>query len=97
MAEENGGAGIRRADVYNIRFYESLPFYGSWRGMHYRIKGIPDESGTMRQLLVTTWPGPYNFDHTRDALKESAEFGFSEEGLDAAVEYLNRFYRENYA
>ncbi|MCC8142200.1 MAG: GNAT family acetyltransferase [Lachnospiraceae bacterium] len=96
MANTDTDPGIRRTDLYNIRFYEKMPFYGSFRGMHYRIKGEDDADGT-RQLCVTTWPGPYNFDHTDDAKKVSACFDFSDKGLDAVTDYLNRYYAEHFA
>ncbi len=83
-------------DLYNISFYESLPFYGSWRGMHYRIIGVDDEGSAGRRLCVTTWPGPFNFDHTDDSLKVSALFDFSNEGLNDVTEYLNEYYRINF-
>ncbi len=87
---------IRRTDIYNIRFYEKSPFNGSCRGMHYRIEGIGG-SENARQLRVTIWPGPYNFDHTDDSLKVSSEFDFSNEGLDAVTNYLNQYYLEHFA
>ncbi len=97
MTEQDIGPGISRKDIYNIRFYEKEPFNGSYRGMRYRIAGTCGEDAGARQLCVTTWPGPYNFDHTDDGLKVSVRFTFSNEGLDAAAEYLNEFYREHFA
>ncbi len=114
MAEKDSGSGILRTDIYNIRFYEKSPFYGSWRGMHYRIMGVESQEvsgeesaaagggGTAagvaaRKLCVTIWPGPYNYETTDDALKVSAMFDFSNEGLDAVTEYLNAYYGEHFA
>ncbi len=112
MAETAPGPGILRTDIYNIRFYEKSPFYGSFRGMHYRIAQERDpgetgkepdgaakgpDGGPARYLCVTTWPGPYNFETTDDSLKVSARFEFSNEGLDAVTDYLNQFYREHFA
>ncbi|MCD8230498.1 MAG: GNAT family acetyltransferase [Clostridiales bacterium] len=85
---------IERTDLFNIRFYEKTWFHGSFSGMHYRIEKFTDDpEGTC--LRVTTWPGPYNFDHTDDSLKESALFEFSNKGLDDVTEYLNTYYREH--
>ncbi len=105
MAEQENEPGIRRADIYNINFYEKLPFYGSYKGMHYRIAGTeggaeaPDarEQDGGRQLCVTTWPGPYNYETTEDSLKVNALFAYSNEGLDDVADYLNRYYREHFA
>lgn len=86
---------IQRIDIFNIRFYEKTWFHGSFLGMHYRIEGIKDENEEKR-LRVTTWPGPYNFDNTDDSLKESSLFEFSNEGLDAVTDYLNRYHEEHF-
>ena len=96
MQQKNQNCEIHRMDIFNIRFYEKSPFHGSFQGMHYRIEKIIDENED-KKLRVTTWPGPYNFDHTDDCLKESALFEFSNEGLDAVTEYLNRHHREHYS
>ncbi len=100
MAERDPGSGILRTDIYNIRFYEKSPFYGSWHGMHYRIMGVESAEGAgeaEQKLCVTIWPGPYNFETTDDALKVSEYFDFSNEGLDAVAEYLNAYYGEHFA
>ena len=63
--------------------------------MRYRIikqKAEKDEEGHMLQeegLLVTLWPEPFSFEKTRDDLKRSRLFPFSEEGKQQAVEWLN--------
>ncbi len=41
MTEQTHVPGIARSNLYHIPFYESIPFNGSYRGMHYRIEGIP--------------------------------------------------------
>ncbi|MCD7980759.1 MAG: hypothetical protein LUF32_00315 [Clostridiales bacterium] len=63
--------------------------------MHYRIERITNDDDS-KKLRVTTWPGPYNFDHTDDSRKVSALFEFSNEGLNNAADYLNSFHREHY-
>ena len=86
---------IQRMDIFNIRFYEKSQFHGSFRGMHYRIEKITDEK-KKKKLRVTTWPGPYNFDHTDSSLKETALFAFSNEGLDAVADYLNQYHSDHF-
>ncbi|MCC8029802.1 MAG: GNAT family acetyltransferase [Lachnospiraceae bacterium] len=95
MSEQSEIRTIQRSDLFHISFYKKTRFHGSFRGMHYRIEGITDEDGT-KQLCVTTWPGPWNFDHTDDSLKESALFAFSDDGLDAVTHYLNEYHREHF-
>lgn len=86
---------IQPQDIFNIRFYAKQKFNGSYRGMHYRIEKTAKDEET--QLLVTTWPGPYNFDTTDDSLKESASFPFSNDGLADICRYLNEFHKKNYS
>ncbi len=106
MDRQDPGPGIGRSELYNIHFYEKAPFSGSLRAMRYRIEGIEAESAAddtanepgaeAKQLLVTVWPGPYNFDTTDDAQKVTARFPFSNEGLDEVAEYLNQYYTDHF-
>ncbi|MCC8152162.1 MAG: GNAT family acetyltransferase [Lachnospiraceae bacterium] len=85
---------IQRIDLFNIRFYKKTWFHGSFQGMHYRIEKFTDADDS-KKLRVTTWPGPYNYDHTDDSAKETALFDFSNEGLDEITEYLNTYHKEH--
>ncbi len=102
---------IDAKDLFNINFYKSSPFYGSFRGMNYRvIKYAPANDADAQNnsdnpvtdtpvtecLRVSVWPGPYIYDVTPDDQKIHADFPFSNEGLAQVVEYLNRFWEENY-
>lgn len=93
--QPNTSKQIHRQDIFSIRFYEKSWFHGSFQGMHYRIEKITEEE--TKKLRVTTWPGPYNFDHTDDTLKVSALFPFSDEGLDEITEYLNQYHKNHFA
>ena len=85
---------IQPQELFNIRFYAKEKFHGSYKGMHYRIEKLEEDD--TKKLRVTTWPGPYNFDTTDDALKESRLFEFSNEGLEQACDYLNKTYNEKF-
>lgn len=85
---------IKNSDVFNINFYKKEKFYGSLQKMRYRIAKIETED--VKGLLVTAWPGPYNYDTTEDALKQSEEFAFSNDGLRAAVDWLNDIWQNKY-
>lgn len=91
---------IRPTDIFNINFYNKEVFHGSWKEMRYQIERhtIQDENtGTEKlSLLVTTWPGPYNFASTDNSLKKTAFFEFSNEGLHQIAEYLNEQYLNCY-
>ena len=82
---------IKYTDVFNINFYKKEIFHGSWKQMRYHIQQSQNEDDSTA-LLVTIWPGPYNFAATDDSLKRTAVFEFSNDGLKAAVDYLNEQY-----
>lgn len=97
---------IDAKNLFNINFYKSSPFYGSFKGMNYRvIKYAPANDADAQNettnseteyLRVSTWPGPYIYDVTPDAKKVHADFPFSNDGLAQVVEYLNRIWEEQY-
>lgn len=86
---------IKRTDVFNINFYKKERFSGSLGRMRYRIAKKEEED--KKNLQVTVWPGPYNYDTTEDSLKTEEEFSFDNEGLDQVVDYLNQVYLKTYA
>ena len=78
---------IRRNDILSIPFLKKSAFTGSYQGMRYRLEKISGE--TDECLAVCIWPGPYSYNATPEEQKESADFDFSEEGVCAAVDWLN--------
>lgn len=100
---------IDRKDLFNINFYKTDPFFGSYRGMNYRIiKFMPespsdaadhedDTTASPQEVLrVSTWPGPYIYDVTPDEQKVHADFPFSNDGLTEAADYLNQIWKQSY-
>lgn len=81
---------IKETDVFNINYYKKEMFNGSYRKMRYRIAKKEEED--KKNLQVTIWPGPYNYDTTQEDVKTTAEFEYSNDGLKAAVAYLNEQY-----
>ena len=89
---------IRTEDVLNMNFYKKENFTGSYKGMRYLLKkdtvelpsdnpDTPTETKTIFRCYI--WPGPYNFATTPDDQKLTAEFPFSEDGKQAAVDWMN--------
>lgn len=68
-------------------------FGGSYRGMEYRFGKEKDENDNP-VLRAWIWPGPYNFIHTKREKKIWQDFPFSEEGKDAAVDWLEKMRAE---
>lgn len=94
---------IERKDLFTIPFYKKTYFTGSYRGMRYRIEQFsrplsdtpPDsekEPEMITVLKATVFPGPYCFDVVPETEKTSAEFDFSEEGIENACRWLNEQY-----
>lgn len=81
---------IERNDLLAFDFYKKEKFSGSFRGMRYRIEKKTD--GEVKSFLVTSWPGPYNYVSTEDALKTCREFPFEEGQLQDITNYLNQVY-----
>ena len=85
---------VKETDVFNINFYKDERFHGSLGKMRYRIAKKEEED--KKNLQVTVWPGPYNYDTTAEEEKVRAEFAYSNEGLKEAVAYLNQIYLDSY-
>ena len=79
---------LNRSDLVPINYYKKEPFYGSYKGMRYRVAKSDDI------LLATIWPEPFNFDTTPDEKKHSAEFEFTQNGVEQAYEWLDEQYAQ---
>lgn len=78
---------IRREDILSLEFLKKTEYTGSHGGMRYRLEGVAAEDG--RTLRATIWPEPFAYAATPDEQKQSEEFAFSEEGILAAVDWMN--------
>lgn len=81
---------IDRKDVMNINFLKKNVFTGSCGGMRYLLRKKEVDEQTCLEAVI--WPGPFIYDKTPDKKKESKQFEFSVEGIDAAVEWMNKQY-----
>lgn len=79
---------LERNDLLDLSFYRMSPFKGSIGNLRYKIEKISDDEKD--KLLVTTWPGPFNFEKTDDSLKEKHTEDFSEHGMQEIVSFLNK-------
>lgn len=80
---------IERKDILSLEFLKKADSYtGCNSGLRYRLKKTETESGTV--LQAAAWPEPYNFISTPEEQKEYEEFEFSEEGIQNAIDWLNR-------
>ena len=70
-----------------INYFKKEPFYGSFKGMQYRV--TKEEDG----LLAVVFPGPYNFSSTAEEEKEYKTFPFTDEGCKEIINWLNERYK----
>lgn len=82
---------INRPELLAFEFYKLRPFKGSDKGIRYMIQKetIGEEPETRTVLKAYIWPEPFCFEVTPDEEKGSEQFDFSEEGLCAAIDWLN--------
>ena len=84
---------VRRADVemikedlFSFAFIKKSPFYGSYRGMRYRVGKEED------QLAACVYPEPYSYENTPEEEKQVRTFAFSPEGYEQAKDWLVEMY-----
>lgn len=79
---------IRREDILSIEYLKKTEFTGCHQGMRYRLEGVSCDGGE-KKLRCTVWPEPFCFYMTSDEEKETADFGFGEDGIAEAVAWMN--------
>ncbi len=92
---------IEKSSFFNLIHYEyGEAYFGSHKGMRYRLAREPlknvffvkKEDREPASLLATVWPEPYAYGKTDKELMTSKEFEVSEEGFEAAVQWINEQY-----
>lgn len=83
-----------RKSLYDIKsFYnKKAVLKASYEGMRYQIEQAAE--GEEIFLLVTVWPEPFCFEKTAEEKKQQKSFGYSEDGLDEAYDWLCMKYEE---
>lgn len=83
---------VTRKDLLPLSFLKKSAYTGSKRRMNYKL----EKTEVMQEavLRVYAWKGPFSFDNTDPEQIVSADMEFSDAGIDAAVEYLNRLLPE---
>lgn len=78
---------IQRNDVMPIAFLKKRAFKGSCGGMNYWLQ--KEEMDGETKLEAVIWPGPFIYEKTPEEKKERNYFEFSNDGIDAAVTWMN--------
>lgn len=79
---------IQRDDILSMEYLKKTEFTGCHQGMRYRLEGVSGEASE-KMLRCTIWPEPFSFFKTPEEEKESEEFPFEEDGVRAAVAWMN--------
>ncbi len=80
--------------MISVPFLKKAAFTGSHRGMNFMLKKVSDDDGD--RIRAIAWPGPFGFAATPDEKKVSHEVPFGQEGILAAVQWLNEHFEANY-
>lgn len=81
---------INKENLVSLNFLMKENFTGSMQGMRYQFSRIGEKPNF--KLEVTIWPEPFSYKATPDNQKQKAEFVFSNDGKDQAVDWLNEQY-----
>ena len=95
---------IERKRLLALAFYNKEHFSGSdaERNLRYRVEKVtpkppedaPETPVEDPYFLATVWPEPYSFEKTADEKKITHRESFSEEGLQAIVDWMNEQHLE---
>jgi hypothetical protein len=87
---------INKEHFMPLAYFKSQAFTGSLSGMRYLVQKasktvttVDGEEQSSNILEAFVWPEPFSFEHTPDEQKIRMEFEFSEEGISAAVDWIN--------
>ncbi len=73
----------------SVGFLKKRNFTGSYKGMRYNLF-VKDG-----QIVAATYPQPYCWECTPEDKKTAQSFELSQEGLDAAIAWLNESWGEH--
>ena len=82
--------------MISIPYLKKTTFTGSEKGTNFMIRKISGEEGEPDKIQAVIWPGPFIFSVTEDEKKTYQEFEFSEDGIKAAVAWLNEMFSETH-
>lgn len=72
----------------SLNFLKKENYTGSMQGMRYMLRKEGEK------LEVTIWPEPFSYQATKQELKQSNEFEFSNEGKEQALDWVNKQYEQ---
>jgi hypothetical protein len=76
--------------MFSLALVKKEAYTGSHQGMRFRLCKAED------QLQASVYPEPYSWDATPGEQKESEFFALTDEGVEAAVAWLNTMYERKF-
>ena len=80
---------INLTGMISIPYLKKTTFTGSEKGTNFMIRKISGEEGEPDKIQAVIWPGPFIFSVTGDEKKKYKDFLLIEDGIKAAVAWLN--------
>lgn len=81
---------VEKDKFHVLNYVKKEEYTGSIDGMRYMLRKKVE--GEETKLEVTIWPEPFGYAATPEKKKQRMEFGFHEEGLEEAVDWMNAQY-----
>lgn len=90
---------IERKQLYILDYYKKNTYMGSEGPLNYRIHRVEVDNPEKKEadsgadektslLEAICWPGPFIYDRTKDELKKSKRFPYTEEGMNELIDWL---------
>lgn len=80
---------LKKETFVPMAFFKKEAYSGSMKGMRYRVWKEEE------LFLTAVYPEPFCYEATPEEKKTRAEFPFTEEGREQAVEWINEQYESN--
>lgn len=83
---------INKETFHPLNYIKKEEYSGSMDGMRYMLKRVKTENDDV--IRVTIWPEPYGINKTPDEQKQSIDVPLTDEGVEAAADWLNEQYEK---
>lgn len=78
------------------RFSKPQPYFGSYKGMRYRVAHPKPAEDEESLIYVDVWPEPLCYEKADEAGMIKKTFAYSKDGYDQIVPYLAELYSEKF-
>ena len=90
IKEEYISDKVTRHDVLPLSFLKKSAYTGSKRRLRYRMEKHQESEDAETVLRLSWWTGPFAYEKTLSQDITVSDHPFSDEGIDACIEELNR-------